>query len=135
MMLRGGEEGGSLLSPSIRVGPKLLLVFFYSGRQNDVGKIMANNSRRGKGGKAKRETEKKFFFPRGGETRKLDRKAEVAYYFDAREVWGIKLAAAMIEAENENILQKKCVPICERCDVRAIFFTSPFSRLVRKKPT
>ncbi len=94
---------------------------------------MANNSRRGKGGKAKRETEKKFFFPRGGETRKLDRKAEVAYYFDARGVWGIKLAAAMIEAENENILQKKCVPICERCDVRAIFFTSPFSRLVRKK--
>ncbi len=26
-----------------------------------MGKIMANNSRRGKGGKAKRETEKKFF--------------------------------------------------------------------------
>ncbi len=109
-MLRGGGRGReSPFSLSVRAGPKLLLVLFDSGRQNDVGKIMANNSRRGEGGKAKRETEKKFFlcFPRGGETRKLDRKAEAAYHFDAREVWGIKLAAAMIEAENENILPKK----------------------------
>lgn len=61
-MLRGGGRGReSPFSLSVRAGPKLLLVLFDSGRQNDVGKIMANNSRRGEGGKAKRETEKKFF--------------------------------------------------------------------------